>query len=453
MRLTRGEGWDGDPSEPGGPRGWAPLLYVCHSVFASAALARELLARGADPNVTFTNEYGEMSALYGAAGVVHDVELTRVLLEAGANPDDGESVYHSTEAESPECLRALLEHGATVEPIMVAHALDDERMEHVRLLLDAGVDARGLLVHAVRRGRGPEYLRLLVERGAEPRVRGRRGVARRRSGGAPPTSTRCCATASDSARTLAELGADTTVAPDDLAVAAIARGERPDGVPDAFDHDQQEVLILAALRGRMADVVSVLGPNFRGVVGGSPEGSLLQHASWVGGADLVAFLLAAGAEVVPLEWAVHGSSNHGHGDYVGVAERLVAAGAVIEPRLSPGGRRPARRVACSTSPDAEPEGRVVGPLAALRQRADRWEQAAEDREVERGDREPAGGGGQRLGTRREDRGEHGRPAEREREVHGRAGREQDERALLARQQHAPERPAALGDVSALGEGP
>ena len=135
-----GEGWDGDANEPGGPLDWAPLLYVCHSVFASSPLARELLARGADPNATFTNEYGEMSALYGAAGVVHDPELTRVLLEAGANPDDGESVYHATEARSPECLRALLEHGATAEPIMLAHALDDERPEHVRLLLDAGAD-------------------------------------------------------------------------------------------------------------------------------------------------------------------------------------------------------------------------------------------------------------------------------------------------------------------------
>jgi hypothetical protein len=86
--LVLGRGWDGDPSLPGGPRDWAPLLYACHSVFASTSLARELLARGADPNVFFVNEYGQMSALYGAAGVVHDPELTRVLLEAGANPDD-----------------------------------------------------------------------------------------------------------------------------------------------------------------------------------------------------------------------------------------------------------------------------------------------------------------------------------------------------------------------------
>ncbi len=80
-----------------------------------SALARELLERGADPNATFTNEYGEMSALYGAAGVVHDPELTRILLEAGANPDDGESLYHSVEHGSTECTRLLLEHGATVD--------------------------------------------------------------------------------------------------------------------------------------------------------------------------------------------------------------------------------------------------------------------------------------------------------------------------------------------------
>jgi hypothetical protein len=112
---------------------------------------------------------------------------------------------------------------------------------------------------------------------------------------------------------------------DDRAVAAL------EAVPEAPDYDQQEVLILAALRGRMARVVELAGPNFRGVVGGSPEGSLLQHVSWVGDAELARFLLEHGAEPIGLDWAVHGSV-HGGGDYVGVAEQLVAAGAVIEPR-------------------------------------------------------------------------------------------------------------------------
>ena len=32
VRLVRGEGWEGDANAPGGPNGWAPLLYVTHSV-------------------------------------------------------------------------------------------------------------------------------------------------------------------------------------------------------------------------------------------------------------------------------------------------------------------------------------------------------------------------------------------------------------------------------------
>ena len=159
--LVLGRSWEGDPNKPGGPRGWAPLLYVCHSCFASAALARELLERGADPNAFFVNEHGRMSALYGAAGIAHDPELTRVLLEAGANPDDGESLYHATEAERTDCLRLLLEHGATISGTnALPHALDDERLEHVRLLLDAGADPNegALLAHAVRRGRGPAFV-------------------------------------------------------------------------------------------------------------------------------------------------------------------------------------------------------------------------------------------------------------------------------------------------------
>ena len=107
-----GPAGDGDASAPGGPLGWAPLLYVAHSCFAPVQLARDLLARGADPNATFTNEYGEMTAIYGAAGVVHDPALTALLLDHGADPNDGESLYHCAEAPDTACLRLLLEHGA-----------------------------------------------------------------------------------------------------------------------------------------------------------------------------------------------------------------------------------------------------------------------------------------------------------------------------------------------------
>ncbi len=330
-RLVLGEGWERDVNEPGGPRDWAPLLYVCFSVFASVDLARELLARGADPNATFTNEYGDMPALYGAAGVIHNPDLTRLLLEAGANADDGESPYHATEARDPECLRLVLEYGGNPEPIVLAHALDHDHPEHVKVLLAAGADASGLLPFAVRRGRGPDVLRLLGEPGAQLEARGgeewRKPTRRRTAYQHAVLRGR-----EDSAQTLAELGAETHVDADDLAVAAIARGESPATVPTDLDYDQQEVLILYALADGMAHVVNLCGPDFRGVVGGSPAGSLLEHAGWVGHAEHARFLVGNGAAIGDaFEWCVRGSQNHASAgrDYVGVAEAL---GAITEER-------------------------------------------------------------------------------------------------------------------------
>ena len=229
---------------------------------------------------------------------------------------------------SPECLRALLEHGATVEPIMLAHALDDDRPEHVRLLLDHGADATELLPHAVRRGRGPKTIELLVDSGAELEHQGGetwRGPERLR------TAYRHAVLRNrdDVARTLEALGAKTDVEFDDLAVAAIARGERPPVVPETLDFDQQEVLILAP---DLTLVVELYGADFRGVVGGSPEGSLLAHAAWLGDAARVRFLLAAGATPDGLGAAVHGSHGWRGRDHVGVAEQLVAAGEIIRPQ-------------------------------------------------------------------------------------------------------------------------
>jgi ankyrin repeat protein len=348
-RLVLGRGWDGDPVTPGGPLGWAPLLYVTHSCFASVELARELLERGADPNVTFTNEYGDMSALYGAAGVVHNPELTRLLLEAGADPNDGESVYHSCEAKDPACLRLLLEHGADPNGTYgLAHAIDDDKLEHARLLLDAGEDVSdsNVLVHAVRRGCGLEMLRLLVDAGAPLDNKGGEWST-------PPEEYRTAyqnavlRSRDDAASLLEELGASTEVAPEDRAVAALAfRGERPDPpLPENLSGDAREVLILAVLRQEHLEaIVSVVGPNFSGHVSGSPDGTLLHHACWVGNPTTVRMLLERGADPVarsgaeldtPVAWAALGSQWYrieGR-DYVGVVQELLAAGAELEERF------------------------------------------------------------------------------------------------------------------------
>src|SRR5205085_6118073 len=135
------------------------------------------------------------------------------------------------------------------------------------------------------------------------------------------------------------------VAADDLAVAALARGERPTTpLPESFDPDGQEAVVLAALRGHLQVVVDAVGPDFRGVIGGSPEGTLLHHAAWLGDAETVQALLIRGADTearvdvefdTPLGWAAVGSENHEEPgrDYVAVAELLEAAGNRVEPRF------------------------------------------------------------------------------------------------------------------------
>jgi len=345
VRLLLGREWDGDPNATGGPLGWGPLVYACHSCFETTALACALLERGADPNGFFVNEYGKMSALYGAAGRRHDPELTKALLEAGANPDDGESLYHSTESEDPECTRILLEHGArTADTNALAHALDDERLEHVRLLLEHGIDPNegACVAHAVRRGRGPEAIELLVSHGADvdrPGGETWRGDVQLRT----PYQHAVLRGKDDVAQLLARLGASTDVDPADAAVASIARGERPTTpLPETLDPDAQEVIVLSAQSGKLDLVLDLVGPGFRGVVFGSPAGTLLHHAAWIGSVVNVQRLLERGADPdarahfdTPLAWAAHGSRDYDNpdGDHVGVAERLVAAGAVVEPRF------------------------------------------------------------------------------------------------------------------------
>ena len=145
-------------TRPTGARDWLPLLYVTHSAFLGGertdglvACARALLDAGADPDSSWQHpEFGSLSALYGAAGVAHEPRMTALLLEAGANPDDDESVYHATETSDHTCLRLLLDAGARVEGTnALAHALDTEDPAKVRLLLEHDAGPRGRALAAV----------------------------------------------------------------------------------------------------------------------------------------------------------------------------------------------------------------------------------------------------------------------------------------------------------------
>jgi hypothetical protein len=84
-------------NEPGGPQGMPPLIAVTHSKliledsFEAGLLtcARLLLEHRANVDCTWINaEFPDspLSALFGAAGHTHNVPMTKLLLNAGANP-------------------------------------------------------------------------------------------------------------------------------------------------------------------------------------------------------------------------------------------------------------------------------------------------------------------------------------------------------------------------------
>jgi ankyrin repeat protein len=328
-----------DANAPGGPRNVPPLLYACISKANERPVdaVRELLARGADPNVGAGPEWTPLSA---ACGRQRDPELVRVLLEAGANPNDNDSLYHSMEAPI-ECAQLLFGHGAEANGTnALAHALDYDRIDHVRLLLDHGADPNEVcnLHHAVWRGRSPEFVQLLVERGAD--------LAKRDGGGRTAYAQAVRRGRTDLVEELARLGSPTEVSANDEAVGAVARGERPAREVE-LDRETCEVIVDAAMEGALETVVELFGVELRGHLGGT----LLHHAAWHGRPDLAARLIELGADVeaeaptewsTPLGWAAVGSRYAvdeadatpapRRPDHVGVAETLVAAGARVEPK-------------------------------------------------------------------------------------------------------------------------
>src|SRR5262249_40225572 len=89
----------------GGPYGWDALTHPCFSRYlrldrsrtpAFVRAARALLDSGANPNTGWFEQDHQPapeweSAIYGAAGVAHNAEMTRLLLDYGADPNDGET--------------------------------------------------------------------------------------------------------------------------------------------------------------------------------------------------------------------------------------------------------------------------------------------------------------------------------------------------------------------------
>jgi len=181
----------------GGPRGVDALTYLCFSIylredrgrtagFVRAATA--LLDAGADANTGFFDsthrpEPEWESAIYGAAGVAQHPELTRLLIERGANPNDEETPYHAPETWDNAALRILVESGTlnaqSLETMLLRKA-DWHDTEGIKYLLEHGADPNRMsrwhntaMHQALRRDNALENIEAFLEAGADPSLKSR----------------------------------------------------------------------------------------------------------------------------------------------------------------------------------------------------------------------------------------------------------------------------------------
>ncbi|MBC8140358.1 MAG: hypothetical protein H7Y38_02825 [Armatimonadetes bacterium] len=217
-----------------GDKGWEPLLYVCYSCLLKDAAyrprlvetARYLLDNGADPNAHWLNANWNDApepCLYGATGVNDCPELAALLLSAGANPNDNESLYHSTELATPECLKLLLDNGASVSHGNgLMRLLDREEPEWVRLFLGYAKspdEIPPVLSHALRRGRSAEVFRALLASGMAVDTTDHNGLT--------PYQSAARLGRGDVCELLIAAGADAALSPVDTLLARIAGGDVP----------------------------------------------------------------------------------------------------------------------------------------------------------------------------------------------------------------------------------
>jgi ankyrin repeat protein len=355
--------------EPGGPRGWEPLHYVCYDSLGPTsvadanglvAIARRLLELGADPNTRFPwlHHGVRRPVLWGATRVTRLLPLAELLLESGADPNDGVTLPMAASAGDVATLDLLHAHGANPnQPWATDGSAALYAILHwsrtpagVQWLLEHGADADPVFagngetpLHVAAAQWDVATVESLVQRGAD--------VSRRRADGRTPHAVAALHGNREVAEWLRAHGASDELLPVDRLVASCGNGDRAAAeamlaarptLRTEISDAHYATLHRAAEQGDVAVLALLLDCGFDPNRGDAEIGKTALHsAAMAGRPDAVQLLLARGAspdvrdrefDGQPLVWAAEGSRSHGDRarDYAEVGRLLLRAGSTTE---------------------------------------------------------------------------------------------------------------------------
>lgn len=370
-------------TRPTSPDDTAPIIYAANgelkrllgvSEQRQAEIVELLLAAGADPNTTvpLPDGHGRIPALYFPA-VANNLPVARTLLAHGANPTDGESLYHSAQHNHREMLELLAANGAdlsgrhgdygnTALYFLATHTASNpitpKCIAGMAWLLEHGADPNVTssrapsgkpvpsdgetpLQRAAASGWNADALRLLVQHGA--------ALEAQRADGRTAYALAVRAGNTDGAAYLASAGADPArLEPVDELLGACLTNDTERARAIVAEHPaiigsltpEERATLVAAVGDGREDVVALMLSlgwplDTESEWGGTP----LHWAAWNGRARIAKLLIEAGAPVnvrdsaygsAPIAWAAHGSRfspARPDADHVAIVHALLDAGA------------------------------------------------------------------------------------------------------------------------------
>ncbi len=321
------------------------------------AIAERLRRLGADPNdgiIYMPGSGHKLSALYGALCHADNIELGRFLLERGADPNDNESLYHSTELNRIDGLALLLKHRAAPNGTnALARALDFNWHEAVELLLEHGADPNeGIVPHpsgepsfvatplhqAARRMCNKRMVELLLDAGADAQLV--------YSGHTPYSLAKIYGNA-EAAEALEARGGYSELSNVEKLLADAADGiidsDQQLRAEDLTEETKHLLVNIIAMPTRLDHAKRLVRSGFDFDAPDAMGVTPVQAAGWQGLPEAMSWLLSLGPELDHLNdfggnllsTIIHGSENcpdQSQRDHVGCARIALSAGLRLSPR-------------------------------------------------------------------------------------------------------------------------